>query len=114
MLGAGGSQHRAALPVEQDDRANVDVELHVDMFGLVVVGSRGDADAGVVDQHVETTEALSVASDNLRDRGFVGHVRRDVFDLIAVGPECCCRLFEWFVPPGRDRQSVALCGECLG
>ena len=43
VLGAGGAQHLGALAVEEDDRADVEVELHVEALGLRV-GDRG-ADA---------------------------------------------------------------------
>ena len=74
MLGPGLLEQLGALAVEEDDRAQVDVELHIDEFGQVLAGRGADAHAGVVDQHVEPAEALAVAADDLADRVLVGQV----------------------------------------
>ena len=64
MLGAGGAQQLHRLAVEEDDRAQVDGELEVDPLGLVLAGRRADADAGVVDEHVEAAVAVAVGGDD--------------------------------------------------
>jgi len=60
VLRAGGAQQLGALAVEEDDRAQVEVELHVDPLGLHVGHRRADTHAGAVDQHVEPAEPLAV------------------------------------------------------
>ncbi len=84
MLGRGGAQHAHALAVEEDDRAQIDVELHIQALG-VDLGHRGaDPDTGVVDQHVEPAEALLVLGHHPPDRLLVGHVSGDVNHLGTV------------------------------
>src|SRR5205823_14032438 len=114
VLGAGGAQHLRALAVEEDDRADVDGDLQVDVLRLLL-GHRGaDADAGVVDEHIEAAEALAVASDDRADRVLVGHVRRQVLDLQAVPAQPFRRLLERVRLARRDRQPVALLPERFG
>ena len=52
------------LAAHQVDRAQVHVELHVELLGLGVRHGAADADAGVVHQHVEAAEALAVRRDD--------------------------------------------------
>src|SRR3954453_13402075 len=53
VLGARLTQHRQALAGADDQRPQVDGELHVEVLGLDLGHRRTDPDAGVVDQNVE-------------------------------------------------------------
>ena len=70
-----------ALAVEEHDRADVDVELHVDVLGLVLVDRGADAHAGVVDEDVQPAEGLAVAGHDGAHGVLVREVGRDVLDL---------------------------------
>ncbi len=59
MLGGGLAQHGDAFAVEEDDRAEVDVELHVQALGLDLGERRSDADAGVVHEHIQAVDSGS-------------------------------------------------------
>ena len=59
-------------------------ELHVDVLGLELADRRADADAGVVDEHVEAAEALAVRGDDLLDLLLVGDVDGQRLDLVAL------------------------------
>ena len=83
MLGARRPQQLGALAIEEHDRADVDVELHVDVLGLVLVDRGADPHAGVVDEDVEPAEGLAVAGHDGVHRLLVREVRRDVLDLRA-------------------------------
>ena len=74
-LGGGRAEHAHALAVKEEDRAQVDVELHVQSLGLDVSDGRADADAGVVDEHVEAPVVLAMGRDDLLDLGLIGDVR---------------------------------------
>ena len=80
----GGPEHLDALSVEEDDRAQVDVQLHVQALGLDLGHGGPDPDARVVDQHVEPPEALAVRVHDLLDRVLGGHVPGHVCHLMAV------------------------------
>src|SRR3954451_1227795 len=84
VLGTGGAQHLDALAVEEHDRAQVHVELHVDALGLHLGDRRPDAHPGAVDEHVEPAEAVAVAGDHALDLRLFGHVGRDLLDLVAL------------------------------
>ena len=77
VLGARGAQQVDALAVEEDRRAQVDAELQVDLLGRQLADRRADADAGVVDQHVEAPEALAVGAHDLLHDRLVGQVAAD-------------------------------------
>ena len=108
VLGARGAQEVGALAVEQDDRPQVDVELHVDPLGDDVGDGRADAHAGVVDEHVEAPPALAVGGGDRRDPGLVGHVGRDLLDLEAGLAQPVGRGRELLGAPRGHRQPVAL------
>ena len=108
MLGAGGAQQLRALAVEEDDRAQVDVELEIDPLGGDLGDGGADADAGVVDQHVQAPPALAVRRDDALDVVLVGHVAGDLLDLEAVVAQCGDRVGELLRPARGDGQPVAL------
>src|SRR6476659_1556450 len=55
VLAAGLAQHRQALAGADDQRPQVDRQLHVEIFGLDLLHRRADPHAGVVDERVEST-----------------------------------------------------------
>jgi hypothetical protein len=80
----GRTQHLDGLAVEEDERAQVDVELHVQPFGLDLRDRRADSDAGVVDEHIEAAEALPVGGHHLSDDRLRGHAAGHRRDLAAL------------------------------
>jgi len=60
MLGAGRAQQVDGVPIEEDDRPQVDGELEVEALGLDVRHRRSEPDAGVVDEDVEPPVALQI------------------------------------------------------
>ena len=56
---AGGLEHGDGFAVEEDDRAEVHVELHVKALGLDLADGGADADAGVVHEHVQAAVAVA-------------------------------------------------------
>src|SRR4051794_21165510 len=114
MLGAGCAQQLQALAIEENDRAQVDVELKIDVLGLMLGGRRADSGAGVVDEHVEAPETLAVSPDDLADPVLVGHVRRYVLHFIALVAKLGGRLLEPVRLARGERHAIALLGEGLG
>ena len=113
MLGAGGAEHVGALAVEQDRRAQVHGELHVDEFGLVLVDLGAYAHACVVDEHVEPPVALAVPADNFAHGFLVGQVRGDGLHLEPALAQLGGRALERLGLARGDRQAVALLPERL-
>ena len=107
MLGAGLAQHRQALARADDQRPQVDAELHVEVLGLDLVHRRADPDAGVVDQHVEAPVGLAVLGEDADQVLLVGHVGGDALHLEAVGAQVLGGGLELVRPPRGDRQRVA-------
>ena len=114
VLGPRGAQQVRALAVEEDHRAQVQVELHVDPLGRLVGDAGAEADARVVDEHVEPAPAVAVGGDDALDLRLVGHVRGDLLDLEAVGAEAGDGRRELVRPAGGDGQAVALLAEDAG
>jgi hypothetical protein len=114
MLGARRPEHVGALPVEEHDRSQVHLELEVDVLRLLLGHGRSDANAGVVDEHVESAEALAMARDHGADGLLVGHVRRCMLDLVALGAQRVGRLLEPVWSPRADRKRVPLLRQGLG
>ena len=111
VLGAGAAQHVGALAVEEDDRAQVEVDLHVDLLRRVLGDRRADPDARVVDQHVEAAEALAVLGDDVLDLLLGGHVGRDLLDVVARFAQLQRGAGQLVGPPRGDREAVALLAE---
>src|SRR5205085_1570259 len=84
VLGSRGAQHVGALAVEEDVGAQVDVELHVEPLGLDLADGGADAQAGVVDEHVQPSVGVPVALDDRLDRVLVGQIRRHRLDSRAA------------------------------
>jgi hypothetical protein len=80
----------------------------------VIGGRRADPHARVVDEHVEASESVAVARDDLANRVLVGHVGGHVLDFVAVGAQFLCGLDERVRLAGGDRQAVALLAQRLG
>ncbi len=115
MCSRGGlAQHRHRLAVEEDDRAQVDVELHVQALGLDVGNAGTDADAGVVDEHVEAAVALAVRLDDTLDLLLIGDVRGDRVHVEALGDQALRSAVELLGAPRCDSQGIALFAENLG
>ena len=104
-------QHRHAFAIEEDDRADVDVELHVQALGLDLADGRADAHARVVDEHVEAAVALAMRGDDLLDLRLVGDVRRDAVHVEAIGREPRDGALELLRAPGGHRDAIALFAE---
>ena len=114
MLGAGDLQQLDRFAVEEDHGAQVDVELKVDVFVLVVRGRGADADTRIVDEHVEAPEALAMTRDDVGDHGGIGEVPRDALDLMPAVAQPLRDRFERVDPAGGDRQAMAFVGEQFG
>jgi hypothetical protein len=114
VLGAGLLEHRDALAQGQVDAAQVDAQLHVEPLGRMLLDRARDADARVVDQHVEPPVALAVGVDDLLDALLVAHVRGDGMGVQALVGERLDRILELLRAPGRDRQPVPLLAQHAG
>ena len=75
---------------------------------------RADADAGVVDEHVEAAVALAVRGDDLLDLGLIGDVGGDGVHVEPVGGEPGDGGLELLGPPRGHRDAVALLAEHPG
>jgi hypothetical protein len=111
---AGRAQQVSALAVEQDQGAEVDVELKVDALGDRLGDRSADADTRVVDEHVEPAPAVAVGGDDALDLGLVGQVGGDVLDVEPVAAQRFRRLGELLRPARRQRQPMALLAEHAG
>jgi hypothetical protein len=80
----------------------------------VLAGRRADPDARVVDQHVEAPEPLPVPRHDVADRLVVGHVGRDVLDVVPLRTQRLRRLLERVGLAGAEREPVPLLAERLG
>ena len=65
-------------------------------------------------EHVESSEALTVASDDLADALLVGHVGGDVFDVEALRAQLVRRALERVGLARGDRQPVPLLTQGFG
>src|SRR3954471_7114715 len=113
VLSAGLAQHRQPLAGAEDQRPQVDRELHVEVLGLDLLHRRPDPDAGVVDEDVEAAVLLPVGGEDGDDVVLLGHVGGDRLDLEAFAAQSFGRFLELLRAPGRDRQGVALFAERL-
>ena len=113
MVAAGLPQQFQALPIKEDDRAQVDVELEIDELGRVVPRGGAVPETGVVDEHIEAPEALAMGAHDRANRLLVGHVGRDVLDVVPLVTKPACGLLERVGLPRRQRQPVALLRERL-
>src|SRR5215218_1663030 len=111
VLGTGRAQHRQPLAGAEDQRPQVDRQLHVEMLGLDLLHRRPDPDPGVVDEDVEAAVLLAVGGEDRDDVILLGHVGGDRLDLEALPAQALGRLLELLRPAGRDRQGVALFAE---
>jgi hypothetical protein len=84
MLGAGLLEERDRLARKQVDRAQVDVELQIELLRLRIRHGAADPDARVVHEHVDPAAALAVRRDELADLLLVGHVGRHVLHVESV------------------------------
>jgi hypothetical protein len=114
VLGAGGAQQPDALAVHQHHRAHVQLQLQVEPLRRDLRERRAEADAGVVDEHVEAAEALAVRGDDALDVGLVAKVRRDQLDRVAGLEQAGGGLPQLRLTAGRQRKAVALGREQLG
>ncbi len=108
VLGAGLAQQRQSLAGAEDQRPQVDRELHVEVLGLDLLHRCPDPDAGVVDQHVEAAVGGLVGLEDGDDVLLLAHVGGDALDLQVVGAQAGDRLLELLRPSRRDGQGVAL------
>src|SRR3954452_19629205 len=113
VLGAGLAQHRQPLAGAEDQRPQVDGELHVEVLGLDLLHRRPDPDPGVVDEDVEPPVLLPVGGEDGDDMVLLGHVGGDRLDLEAFAAQPFGSLLKLLRTPGRDRQRVALFAERL-
>jgi hypothetical protein len=102
VLGAGRAQQVGALAVEEDDRPQVEVELHVGPFGDDVADRRADPHAGAVDEHVEPAEALAMGGHDALDLLFVEQVGGHLLDLVAAVAQLLSGARELVRPAGGD------------
>jgi hypothetical protein len=114
VLGASGAQQVGALAVEEDDRPQVEVELHVDPLGLHVGHRRADPDAGAVDEHVEPAETLAVAGHDALDVLLGGEVGGHLLDLIALPAELLDGAGELLGAARGDGEPMARLAQHLG
>jgi hypothetical protein len=114
VLGAGGAQEIGTLAVEEDDRAQVEVELHVGALGLDVGHRRAEPDAGAVDEHVEPAEPLAVGGHDAPDILLGGQVGGRLLDLIALAPQLLDGAGQLLGPAGGDGEPVARLAQHLG
>ena len=103
---AGSSEQRQRLTRDEDEAAEVDPELKVDVLRLQVLDPSADADAGGVDEHVETAVALAVLGHEPHAILLVAHIGGD-----AVRAEVGGRLLDVRRGPRSDRQPVAVFGK---
>ncbi len=73
-----------------------------------------DADAGVVDEHVQAPVARAVLGDDLLDLGLIGDVRGDRLHVEPVGGEPRDGGLELLGPPGGHRDAELLLAEHPG
>src|SRR5258708_10102708 len=111
VLGGGLSKHRRAFAVEEEDRAEVDRELHVDVLGLNLRDRPADADAGVVDEHVEPAVALAVGVDDRLDLALVRDVDGQRLDVVAEVPEFLDGSLELLAATPGDGNRYSLPGD---
>ena len=76
-------------------------------------GDGAHPDTGVVDEHVETPVALTVAPDDLTDRLLIPQVRSDVLDLEPLVGELARGPLERLGVARCDRQGEPLLAERL-
>src|SRR6185295_117873 len=104
-------QQRQPLAGADYQRPQVDAELHVEVLGLDLLHRRSDADAGVVDEHVEAAVGLSVPGEDADEVLLLGHVRRSALDLVAGVAQLGRCPLELLRSTGGDRERVALLAE---
>src|SRR4029453_12811247 len=104
-LGAGGAKQLGALAVEEDQRAQVDPELEVDLPGVDLVDGRTEPDPGAVDEHVEAPEVLAVRAHDLLYHGLLTEVAGDRVDLEALLAQPGGGGLELLGPPRRAGRS---------
>jgi hypothetical protein len=114
VLAAGLLQHRDALAQREVDAAEVHVELHVELLRLGLRDRSPDADARVVDQHVEAAEAVAVRAHDALDVVLLGHVRGDRLRVDALVDQALHGRLELLRPPRRDGEAVAVLPERAG
>ena len=114
MLGAGDLQEFDGLAIKEDHRSDVHVELEVHVVEPMVRCGRPDADAGVVDEHVEAPEALAMTCDDRRDGVGVREVRRDRLHVVSTISQSLRHGVEGLGLASSDGEPVALLGKRLG
>jgi hypothetical protein len=114
VLGAGFAQHRQPLARADDQRPQVDRELHIEVLGLDLLHRRADSHAGVVDQRVEAAVGFPVLGEDTDHVLLVGHVGGDALDLEPTGTQLFGGGLELLRPSRRDSQGVALLAERTG
>ena len=72
---------------------------------------RAEADAGVVDEHVQAAVALAVRGDDLLDLGLLGDVGGNRLHVEALRGEPADGGLELLRPPRGHRDGVALLAE---
>src|SRR5215203_2963859 len=113
VLGAGLAQHGQALAGAEDQRPQVDGQLHVEVLGLDLLHRRPDPDPGVVDEHVEAAVGLAVGSENGKHVVLLGHVRGDRLHLEPFAPKALGGLLELLRAPRGDGERVPFLAERL-
>src|SRR5436853_2529455 len=113
VLGPRRAQHRQPLAGAEDQRPQVDRQLHVEVLGLNFLHRRPDPDPGVVDEDVEAPVLLPVGGEDGDDVVLLGHVGGDRLHLEAFGPQPLGRFLELLRPPGGDGQGVAFFAQRL-
>ena len=114
VLGAGLAQHRQPLAGADDQRPQVDPELHVEVLGLDLGHRRADPDPGVVDERVEPAVGLPVLGEDADQLLLVGHVGGDGLHLEAFAAQSLGRGLELLRAARGHRQPVALLAEDAG
>jgi hypothetical protein len=99
VLAGGLAQHRYAFAVEEEDRAQVDRQLHVDVLRLHLCDLCAGAHTGVVDEHVEASVSLAVRVDDLLDLSLIGDVDGERLDFVSALAQLGDRSFELLWTP---------------
>src|SRR5215218_4651930 len=113
VLGAGLAQHRQALAGAEDQRPQVDRQLHVEVLGLDLLHRRPDPNPSVVDEHVEPPVLLAVGGEDGDDVVLLGHVGGDRLDLKALAAQSLGGFLELLGAAGGDGERIALFAEGL-
>ena len=107
-------QQRQREPDHLDGGEEIHFHQAADPIGVGVDEQTHRADAGVVDQNIQTAELLSGGVDRPLPDGPVGYVADDRFDRSPDGGDLIGYFLQPILAPGNEDQSSAVAGKFEG